>query len=193
MRARAQPRSDALPTVAVACAPSALAGFGALLQRGVAVPATTGVSVAAFLTEQLRVDPGTIANRISTVFLDGSVVDCLERAVLRPGSVLALSAAMPGLVGATLRRGGFYASMRADITRADDAPVAAEPCAGTIQLKLFNLLIAELGPLVLARGLLVSPAEARAALPPGHPTALPASTERILLRVSLDPEVSPCP
>jgi hypothetical protein len=180
--------------VTVSCEGAVLGRFSALLQDGVTVPALTGTSVAAFLTGELGVPPEQVAARISTVFLDGAVVDSLEGATLREGSVLALSAAMPGLVGATLRRGGFYASMRAGITCSDDAPAQA-PTAGTIRLKLFNLLIAELGPAVLAHGILIDAATARAALPPAAAGALPspgAGSERVLLQVFPSPEVPPC-
>ena len=64
---------------------------------------------------------------------------------------LALSAAMPGLVGATLRRGGTYAAMRAAITRAAERGAAAAREEPLVRVKLFNLLIDELGPLLLAR------------------------------------------
>ena len=35
------------------------------------------------------------------------------------GDTLALSAAMPGLVGATMRRGGYFAGLRANISHRD--------------------------------------------------------------------------
>ena len=66
--------------------------------------------------------------------------------------VLALSAAMPGLVGATLRRGGFLASLRPAITSASE-PETASPKPGRVILKLFNLLGPELAPALLAEGI----------------------------------------
>ena len=48
--------------------------------------------------------------------LDGKPVDDIGAALVQDGSTLALSAAMPGLVGATLRRGGAYSSFRSAIT-----------------------------------------------------------------------------
>jgi hypothetical protein len=90
--------------------------FTALLQGGVAVRVVAR-SVLGFLVEEVGLTPEYVRERITTVFLDGQVVDVLEGAMLRQGSRLALSAAMPGLVGATLRRSGPYAAMRAEITR----------------------------------------------------------------------------
>jgi hypothetical protein len=141
----------------------------ALLQRGVRVPAQVPCTLGDFLVDQLGVDPDVVARRVSTIFVDGSVVDVVDATELRDGSVLALSAAMPGLVGATLRRGGFYARMRAEITAAATAAGGASgPAApGVVTVKLFNLLIAELGPPLLAHGVLLPRAEAVALLGPG--------------------------
>lgn len=129
--------------------------FKALLQRGVALRVVPR-SVLGFLVEDVGLTPAYVRERITTVFLDGQVVDVLEDAILRDGSRLALSAAMPGLVGATLRRSGPYAAMRAEITRATEHEVHARS-AGTavIHVKLFNLLLDELGPLLLDRGVLL--------------------------------------
>jgi hypothetical protein len=164
-------------------APADLAAFAPLLQRGVTLRAPAGASVASFLADDLGVDPEYVRQRVTTVFLDGSVVDDLEAAHLGEGSLLALSAAMPGLVGATLRKGGFYGAMRAAITRAPDGTqeAAALPAAARVRVKLFNLLIEELGPALLAAGILVSPEEARQALGARAP-ALPAGGE-VELRV----------
>ena len=113
-------------------------------------------SVLGFLVHDVGLTPEYVRQRITTVFLDGQVVDVLEDAMLREGSRLALSAAMPGLVGATLRRSGPYAAMRAEITRAAEHEVHVRSAATTvIQVKLFNLLIDEIGPLLLERGVLL--------------------------------------
>jgi hypothetical protein len=147
--------------------PRARAGrFAPLLQRGVALR-TASRSAWSLLTDDLGVDPAYVRERITTIFLDGQVVDDLARAPLRDGSLLALSAAMPGLVGATLRRGGYYAAMRAAITRSAERAAEAGPGGILVRVKLFNLLIAELGPVLLARGVVLSRGDA-ASLLPGH-------------------------
>jgi hypothetical protein len=144
-----------------------LGAFRGLFQLGVAVPAETLGSVLDFLTDELCIEPSYVAGRITTVFLDGQVVDGLETAVLCPGSRLALSAALPGLVGATFRRSGIYAAMRASITRGAEHPDSdASPTAEQlVHVKLFNLLIDEVGPILLRHGIVVSREEALAALP----------------------------
>ena len=75
-----------------------------MFQRGVVVSISGQRSVADFLTVDLAIDPDYVRRMIATVFVDSMVVDDLENAMLGPGSTLTLSAAMPGLVGATLRR-----------------------------------------------------------------------------------------
>jgi len=128
--------------------------FFPLLQRGVEVRVNTGCSIMAFLREELKVGTGAI-EKIQSIFLDGSAVDDLDSAIVRDGSVLALSAAMPGLVGATMRRGGRYSSFRSAVTyrETETQCVSGE---GFVQVKLFNLLMAELGPELLARGIYVA-------------------------------------
>ena len=128
--------------------------FFLLLQQGVTIRSRSGCSVAAFLREEIGADSKTI-EKIQSVILDGSPVDDLESAMIKDGSVLALSAAMPGLVGATLRRGGTYSSLRNVITYHE----TQEECVrgeGLVQIKVFNLLMAELGPGLLQRGVVIS-------------------------------------
>jgi hypothetical protein len=130
-----------------------VAYFFLLLQRGVTIRSRIGCSVSAFLREEIGADIETI-EKIQSVILDGKPVDDLEAAVIKDGSVLALSAAMPGLVGATLRRGGLYSSFRSPITYHE----TGEECVrgdGLIQIKIFNLLMAELGPGLLQKGVII--------------------------------------
>jgi hypothetical protein len=152
-----------------------LRAFAPLFQRGVAVPLGESGPALRFLTEELGIDPAYVAERITTVFLDGQVVDSLETALVRPGSRIALSASLPGLVGATLRRSGMYAAMRASITAGAEPPLPAAAAGDgePAQVKLFNMLIDELGPVLLRHGVVLSPEEALAVLPPAALAGLP--------------------
>jgi hypothetical protein len=125
--------------------------FFPLLQEGVIIKILAGVTINDFLTLQLGITPEYVENRIQTIFLDGKAVDDLREVFVRDGSMLALSAAMPGLVGATLRRGGAFASLRQAITFSEDGQAIPQK-GGWIVLKLFNLLVPELGPHILAKG-----------------------------------------
>ena len=130
-----------------------VARFFLLLQRGVRLRCRVGCSVEAYLKDELGVGPGTI-EKIQSILLEGKAVDDIGAAVIHDGSTLALSAALPGLVGATLRRGSRYASFRSGITYHEAAP-ACLPAQGWVSIKLFNLLMTEMGPGLLREGVFV--------------------------------------
>jgi hypothetical protein len=161
-----------------------LTAFFPLLQKGVTVPATVGCTLKSLLCDQFAIPADYVTDRITTIFIDNSPVDDLDRTIIHDGSRVTLSAAMPGLVGATMRRGGFYAALRQGISHVMDSGAAAGE-SGVVRLKLFNLLLAELGPLVLARGLILEHdelADLRKNLP-GQPVNLPDCPSRVLLTV----------
>ncbi len=131
-----------------------ISSFFSFLQCGFEVGITTGCTLRHLLVDQLQLDPTYVSSRISTIFLDGKPVDDMEGAIVRDGSRLALSAAMPGLVGATMRRGGSLASFRSSISyKVSDERIALSK--GSIQVKLFNLVMSELGPIFMERGIIV--------------------------------------
>jgi hypothetical protein len=135
-----------------------LAEFFPLLQQGVGVTVRVGCTLEELLTGQWGIGAEYLAGRITTIFLNSRAIDDVATAMIGDGGVLALSGAMPGLVGATMRRGGFYAAMRGAMTYQE--AVAAGPGIGTIRVKLFNLLLPELGPGFLRRGILLDAATA---------------------------------
>jgi hypothetical protein len=111
-----------------------------------------GCNIKSFLTQQLGISPEYIAERIQSIFLEGRPVDDIDSAMVHDGSHLSLSAAMPGLVGATMRRGGFYGALRSSITY-KESDSHCEITEGCVHLKLFNLLMKEMGPDLLNRGI----------------------------------------
>jgi hypothetical protein len=128
-----------------------------LLQNGFILPnIKVGCSVREFLAGELGLTPEYIRNRIQSLFLDGKPVDDYDVAHIRNGSRLALSSALPGLVGATLRQGGLLAAFRGSITYRDSG--INETGSGTVHVKLFNLIMDELGPSFLLEGILVKTA-----------------------------------
>jgi hypothetical protein len=132
-----------------------LMDFSALLQQGFGVQARTGCSLQELLCSQWGIDPGYVASRITTIFLNSRATDDIATAIVRNGSVIALSGAMPGLVGATMRRGGYYSAMRGAMTYHDDSPDSAQQTS-EVKVKLFNLLLPELGPSFLRRGIILT-------------------------------------
>lgn len=158
MQKEAMTADEPLTVVQLICDKDAFVAFSQLLQQGVAIKGPVSATVRAVLCGHMGVDPKYLEDRIRTIFLDGKPVDDIDSAVVRHGSVLALSGAMPGLVGAILRRGGPLAAMRREITHTEDAESAATG-QGLFVLKLFNLLVKEMGPAVLDQGVLVSDAD----------------------------------
>jgi len=173
-----------LETVALHLDTSQLNSFFPLLQQGVTVPAIIGCTLKSLLCDQLAIPADYVTDRVTTIFLNNHPVDDLEHAMVHDGSRIALSAAMPGLVGATMRRGGFYAALRQGISLVAESGAAAGK-HGTVRVKLFNLLLPELGPLVLARGLILEHDELSKLLQnlSGLPEESPLSAGRRLLTV----------
>jgi hypothetical protein len=126
--------------------------FFPLLQKGFSLDVTLGRTIRALLRDELGLPDEYIETRIQTVFLDGKPVDDIDAALVQEGATLALAPAMPGLMGAMLRRGGHLAVMRSGITHRDDA-VTEGMGEGRVIVKLFGMALQELGPQLLARGI----------------------------------------
>jgi hypothetical protein len=161
--------------------PDRLGEFFLLLQQGVVVSARVGCTLDDLLSGQLGISPDYVRQRVTTIFLDGRPIDDVTRAMVRDGAVIALSGAMPGLVGATMRRGGYYAAMRAGITHREDVAAAPGRIA-TVRVKLFNLLLPELGPVLLRRGIVLDASELANFL-----EDRPASFRQLLQELSIPP------
>ena len=127
-------------------------GFFPLLQRGFEVKVQVGCSIKTMLCEQFGLSPEYVENRLKTIFLDGKPVDDVDSAIIKEGSTLALSAAMPGLAGAILRSGGHLAPLRGEIAYREENQAISRR-EGMVIVKLFNLIMDELGPIFLKRGI----------------------------------------
>ncbi len=125
-----------------------------IFQAGFFVEARVGQTIRETLCGQFGIPADYLRDRINTIFLDRRPVDDIDEAVIRHGATLALSSAMPGLVGAAMRREGFYASLRGSITYSQKGQPSGEE-DGFLRLKLFNLPMADLGRLFLERGIYV--------------------------------------
>ena len=141
-------------------APSELRTFHFLLQQGLRIETPLGGSVQDFLVRQLGLNPEVIEEKIQTIFLNGKALDDPGRAFLTDGVSLALSGALPGLVGATMRRGGFYSSLRDPITFQGGTGFQG-PQKGKILLKVFNILVKDLGHRILEMGFMIKQSELR--------------------------------
>ncbi len=151
-----QPQASAAPMKLNLTLPgTSVSRFFPILGEGILVKGPGGETVEGFLQKTAGVSPAYLKDRVQTVFLNGKALDDFKTASVGDGSTLALSAAMPGLAGAVLRRGGFYAAMRRQISHeADDSAAAGQEI--TVTLKLFNLVARDLGQGLLERGILIS-------------------------------------
>ncbi len=146
------PGLSALPTVRIDHAEPVC--FAELLQSGFRLAVPDTCTVEAFLRRAMNLSEDYVSTRVQTVFLDGLAVDDLGAAQVRPGSRLALSAALPGLVGATMRRSGPLASLRQGVTHAPehDAPQSGPFLA---EVRLFNRIGEDLAARMLGLGVYV--------------------------------------
>jgi hypothetical protein len=144
----------AFPSLLISFEPKSISIFFQLLENGFTIKGKVGNSVKNFLFNSMLIRQDYLNIRIQTIFLDGKPVDNIDSAIVRDGSTLSLSAAMPGLVGATMRRSGALSGMRSGISYAP-AGTISDSCEGKVTIKLFNLISKELGPEFLKRGIIV--------------------------------------
>lgn len=128
--------------------------FFPLLAAGFRLAVETGRSLRDVLCRQLGLDAQYVESQVQTFFLNGRAVDDIDKALVADGAEIALSAAMPGLVGAVFRKGGKLSSFRTDIK---EKQINDGTCKnrGSIRLRLFNQVAADLGPGFLASGILL--------------------------------------
>jgi hypothetical protein len=148
------PATEAAATLSLHLQPCNLPRFFPLCQQGFLVKVPGSGSIRTILCRHLGLSPDYLEGRIQTIFLNGKPVDEVDAAIVGHGDTLALSAAMPGLVGASMRRGGYFAGLRANISHRDqDQAAQGRECL--VKLKLFNLVTEELGPFFLEKGIWV--------------------------------------
>ena len=127
-----------------------------LLEQGVGVMSRDGASLAQFLGQDVGLDVEFLAHEVQSIFCNFRPVDSLETSHVHEGTVVALSAAMPGLVGAVMRKDGVLASLRETITDHGEDTVAADDALQVlVWFKAFNTLREHLARLLLRRGVLL--------------------------------------
>jgi hypothetical protein len=135
--------------------PEVVSYFYPVFQSGFFFQCHVGTSIEDLLLCQLDLNRAFVEEKVNTVFLDGKCVDDISSASLKEGAVAAFSSALPGLAGATLRRGGAYACLRDSITHQRENRTEGRR-GGLITVKLFNLLMAELGKVFLEKSIVLN-------------------------------------
>lgn len=145
--------TDAPTRIVLTATDDVRARFCLLTGDGFRIRVRLGCTVRELLSGPLGIAPGYLEERIQTILLNGQVVDDPAAATVPAGATLALSAAMPGIAGAMLRKASRLAVMRSPVSyQARGLP--SEPAAeGEVVIKLFNVLQRELGPALLCRGI----------------------------------------
>jgi len=126
-----------------------------LLAPSFSVRVRVGIDLKTFVCQELGVHAAYFDERIQTIFLDSKPVDDVTTSLVHDGSVLALSAAMPGLVGATFRKDGQYSWMRRSISHTGDDK-RDQATDGWVTVKLFNMVLKELGSGFLEQGIWIN-------------------------------------
>lgn len=140
-------------TLSLELAEEQLASLFLLLQNGFFIEACVGCTIKDFFLEQLGLSPDFVQERIQGIFLDCKPADNIETAIIRDGARLTLSGTMPGLAGIALRRGPL-AVFRLGITH-QETGAYCHTGDSIIQLKLLNLLMKDLGPELLKKGIYI--------------------------------------
>jgi hypothetical protein len=132
-----------------------LSVFSALLSYGCKFDVRTGGRLLDLLIHQMGINERYLNEKVQTVFFNGKVVDDFSTEIVNDESVIALSAAMPGLVGAVFRKGGIFSSMRSDNVSYQQCN-AVKNQEGQVTLKLFNLIASDLGPDFYKKGICIN-------------------------------------
>ena len=138
------------PIVEIRVRADSIGRYTAIFQPGVTIVTSGTVSIGVFLNRLPGFSVEYINSRVQTIFLNGSAVDDLETPLTGAQPVLAISAAMPGLAGAIFRRNSMHAALRSGSVQ--QSLPSGESEIHTVTLKLFNMIAAEMGPGLLARG-----------------------------------------
>lgn len=137
---------------------SRLLGWLTLVSGGLDMELTVNVDLRTLITRELEIPDDYLEERIQTIFLDGSPVDSIDEAIVRPGQQLTLCTALPGAMGICMRRNSPLKAYRPGIAHCEDCDKLVDPEPGRITVKYFNFIAREQGDKILKRGVIIKPA-----------------------------------
>lgn len=142
-----------VPKLILKMRPGLISRLFALFQRGFRLPVPQGSTVGVVLNAA-GFSRGYL-EKVKTIFLDGNAVDNFESEKVKNGSVIALSAAMPGLAGAIFRKDSPISELRSHPTKQQNDRSILDADEAVI-LKMFNTIAEEMGSRLLQGGVLFS-------------------------------------
>jgi len=142
-----------LPSLRLAVVPDALPLFTTVLQSGIEIKTTQGMSLAKFLSNFPGFTAEYLSDTVQTIFLNGTAVDDLALPLNGNNPVVALSAAMPGLAGAIFRRNSFHSALRTETKSLLSKEIQQQSIS--VCLKLFNSIAKERGAALLKSGVCI--------------------------------------
>jgi hypothetical protein len=143
-------KSATVPAITLTVIADSLEKFTTLLQSGIYIHVQPGETIGSLLASLPGFNEKYVRERVQTIFVDGLPADHLAQEFTKKETVLAISAAMPGVAGAIFRKGGIHAALRTGTAK--QANSAPQQTSLNVRLKLFNVIAKERGEALLARG-----------------------------------------
>jgi hypothetical protein len=139
------------PDILISLPQKAVSGFASLLQHGIFIPIDKEIPLLSLLLSVPGFTKEYIETAIQTIFVDGVAADRFD-VTLHDGSVLAISAAMPGLAGAIFRRQGIHGVLRSQPPKHSAPP---HETTGFVTVKMFNSIATDQVDTLLTEGILI--------------------------------------
>lgn len=138
------------PTLLFRCPDNILLRLVTVLQSGFFRSTAEGESILSFLMSIEGFSEKYIVDEVQTIFFNGDALDDMEATIIGEKAVIALSAAMPGLAGAILRKGSPVGALKK--SRTNSSGVSGGSYVD-VQVKLFNTVALDRGPELFTRGI----------------------------------------
>jgi len=169
--------TNSVPEISLQVSADSVDRFTTLLQSGIFLTVRQGENIGGLLASIPGFSEEYIKSRVQTIFVDGLPADDLAQQFSEEETVLAISAAMPGLAGAIFRKDGPHASLRTATAKKSNLSLSDKTV--TVRLKLFNIIAKERGAALLAKGCLLQSASLRKFL--NYRPPLAASIQKITI------------
>ena len=166
-----------MKTVAI---PAGTRGNETLLQRGIIIRGTAGMSIREFIEIGLRFAPEYVEKNIRTIFLNNSPTDDIDIVQIKDGDILSLSGALPGVAGMAMGRDTAISGFRSEIRAKNSGNIGEGDAFVTV--KLFNLIARDSGPKLLEHGIIVKANEILKSYGVNAPEGLTPEDGTVLLK-----------